>query len=218
MIWICPDLVRSITWMITWLHDITWPYKQICSSKSSCVNLNIKRSRLRSKIGIARISGEILQEKENANLKSIYHWSQNFKTPVYFRSRNLLKECSAKRWNWYAGAQSKWQKIAENSQSFGKQKKCRSNTKPVSLPSVTFALGLFSIRIVHDLGESYKYGYSRIKELIEYGYSKVEEPHEYEYFGTEEPHRYGYPIVKKLDGNIQNRHDFQILVIVDKQV
>ena len=68
------------------------------------------------------------------------------------------------------------------------------------------------------MGEPHKYGYSRMKELHKYRYSKVEEPHEYGYFRTEEPHKYGYPIVKKLDGDIQGRHGFQVLVIADKQV
>ncbi len=196
----------------------SWAYKQICPSKPSRVNLDVKRSKTRSEIGITWTSEEVLQEKENANLEPIYHWSQNFKTPVHFRSRNSLKECSAKHWNWYAGTQSKRQKIAEDQQSLRRQKKYRSNTKPVSPPSVTFALGLFSMRLVQDLGEPHEYGYSRMKEPLEYGYSRVEEPHEYEYFGTEEPYGYGYPIVKKLDGNIQDRYGFQILVIADKQV
>ena len=57
-----------------------------------------------------------------------------------------------------------------------------------------------------------------MKELHKYGYFRVEEPHEYGYFRTEESYGYWYPIVKKLDGNIQDRHGFQILVIADKQV
>ena len=82
-----------------------------------------------------------------------------------------------------------------------------SNTKPASRFSASFALGCFSIRPVQDLREPHEYGYSRMKEL-----------HEYRYFRTEEPHEYGYPIVKKLDGDIQSRHGFQVLVIADKQV
>ena len=57
-----------------------------------------------------------------------------------------------------------------------------------------------------------------MKELHEYGYFRVEEPYEYRYFRTEEPHEYEYPIVKKLDGDIQGRHGFQVLVIADKLV
>ncbi len=55
-----------------------------------------------------------------------------------------------------------------------------------------------------------------MKGPYEYGNFRVEEPHEYGYYRTEEPYRYGYPIVKKLDRNIQDRHGFEILVIVDK--
>lgn len=60
------------------------------------------------------------------------------------------------------------------------------------------------------MGEPYKYWYSRMREHHEYGYSRVEEPHEYGYFRTEEPHGYGYPVVKELDGDIQDRPGFQI--------
>ncbi len=66
--------------------------------------------------------------------------------------------------------------------------------------------------------EPHEYEYSRMQEPLEYGYSKIEEPYEYEYFRTEEPLGYGYSIVKKLDGNIQNRPGFQILVIANKQL
>ncbi len=60
------------------------------------------------------------------------------------------------------------------------------------------------------MGEPDEYGYSKMQEPYEYGYSRVEEPHEYGYFRTEELHEYGYLIVKKLDGDIQGRHGFQI--------
>ena len=71
-----------------------------------------------------------------------------------------------------------------------------SNTKLASKFFAPFALGCFIIRAVEDLGE----------------------PHEYRYYKTAEPHKYGYPIMKKLDRDIQGRHDFQVLVIIDKQV
>lgn len=35
---------------------------------------------------------------------------------------------------------------------------------------------------------------------------------------TEEPHGYKYPILIKLDGNIQDRYSFKILIIANKQV
>ncbi len=57
-----------------------------------------------------------------------------------------------------------------------------------------------------------------MKKPHKYGYFKVENLHKYRYFGIEEPHGYKYLIVKKLDRNIQDRHSFQILVIVDKLV
>lgn len=43
----------------------------------------------------------------------------------------------------------------------------------------------------------YKYRYFRIKKLYKYKYSR-----------TKEPYRYRCPIVKKLDGNIQDKRDF----------
>ena len=85
----------------------------------------------------------------------------------------------------------------------------RNIKKPASLPSVSFALWLFSIRPVQNLEEPYEYRYSRMKEPHEYGYSRVEEPHDYGYFRTEEPHRYGYPILERSGGDIQGTHGFQ---------
>lgn len=84
--------------------------------------------------------------------------------------------------------------------------------KLASLPLVPFTLRSFSIRPIQDLGKVYKYGYFRIKESYEYGYSKVEKPHKYDYFRTKELYEYEYSIMKKLDGNILDRHNFQILV------
>ncbi len=70
--------------------------------------------------------------------------------------------------------------------------------------------GSFSIRPIQNLGEPHEYGYSRMKGSHGYGYFIVEGPHGYGYFKTEEPYGYGYPVVKKLDGDIQGSHGFQI--------
>ena len=59
--------------------------------------------------------------------------------------------------------------------------------------------GSFSIRQIQNLGEPHEYGYSRMKGSHGYGYFRIEGPH-----------GYGYPVVKKLDGDIQGSHGFQI--------
>lgn len=93
--------------------------------------------------------------------------------------------------------------------SFKRQKKCRNNIKRVFILSVTFALEHLSIRlVVQDLGGLHKYGYSKMKKPYKYRYFKIEKLYKYNYSRTKEPYGYRCLIVKKVDGNIQDKRDF----------
>lgn len=90
------------------------------------------------------------------------------------------------------------------------------NTKLISLLLVLFTLKRFSIKLIQDLRESYKYKHSKIKKSYKYENFGVEKPYKYKYFKTEKLYEYGYLIVKKLDKNIESRHSFGYFVIMNK--